>query len=75
LSRKLPRVTGKQLCKIMTRHGFSLTHVRGRHHHFVSEDDRLHVTVPVHAKETLAPKTIKSILDQAELPVSVLKKT
>jgi predicted RNA binding protein YcfA (HicA-like mRNA interferase family) len=74
LSRKLPRVTGKQLCKILMRHGFTLTHVRGSHHHFVSDDGRLHVTVPVHAKETLAPKTIKSILDQAELPPSVLKK-
>ena len=36
--------------------------------------DRAREAILCH-KEALAPKTIKSILDQAELPASVLKKT
>ena len=64
---KLPRVTGEKVTKALQRAGFSLVHVRGSHHYLHHPDHDCVVTVPVHAKKTLAPKTLKSILEQAHL--------
>jgi predicted RNA binding protein YcfA (HicA-like mRNA interferase family) len=64
---KLPRVTGEKIIKTLQRAGFSLVHVRGSHHYLHHPDQDCIVTVPVHAKKTLAPKTLKSILEQAHL--------
>lgn len=66
---KLPRITGKEAVKALLRAG--LSHIRTRGSHFYlyhKEKDRL-VSVPVHAGKTLAPKTLKSILNQIELTV------
>ena len=64
---KLPRVTGGKAVKALQRAGFSLVHVRGSHHYLHHPEHDCIVTVPVHAKKTLAPKTLKSILELAHL--------
>ena len=64
---KLPRITGEKTIKALLHAGFSVVHVRGSHHYLYHTEHDCVVTVPVHAKKTLAPKTLKSILEQAHL--------
>jgi predicted RNA binding protein YcfA (HicA-like mRNA interferase family) len=64
---KLPRVTGEKTVKALQHAGFSLVHVRGSHHYLHHPEHDCIVTVPVHAKKTLAPKTLKTILEQSHL--------
>jgi predicted RNA binding protein YcfA (HicA-like mRNA interferase family) len=61
---KLPRVTGEKALKALQRAGFSLVHVRGSHHYLNHPGRDCIVTIPVHVKKILAPKTLKSILEQ-----------
>jgi len=53
---KLPVVTGRQVLAALHRAGFVLDHVRGSHHILCSPGGA-RATVPVHAGNTLAPKT------------------
>ena len=62
---KLPRITGKEVAKVLQKAGFVEIRVRGSHHYFYNRDKDKLVTVPCHAGKILAPKTLKSILDQA----------
>lgn len=66
---RLPRVTAKRVLKALLRSGFYIHHQTGSHvnlrHH---SKPHLHVVIPSHGGD-LAPKTIKSILAQAELTV------
>jgi predicted RNA binding protein YcfA (HicA-like mRNA interferase family) len=66
---KLPRVTPTKVLKALLRAGFYIHHQTGSHvnlrHHTKL---RLHVVIPRHGRD-LAPKTLKSIIAQAELTV------
>jgi len=55
---RLPRVTGKDALKALQQDGFEKFGAPGK--------DVL-VTAPVHAGRTIAPKTLASILKQAQL--------
>lgn len=66
---KLPRITGKDAVSALLRAGFERARTRGSHFYLYHRGRERLVTVPVHAGETLAPKTLKSILDQAGLSV------
>ena len=69
---KLPRVTGKEVVKALKRARFVEVRIRGSHHYLYHEEkDRL-VTVPVHAGKTLASKTLKAILNQANISIDKL---
>lgn len=66
---KLPRVTPTRVVKALLRAGFYIHHqtrsrVNLRHHTKL----HLHVVIPRHGRD-LAPKTLKSIIAQAELTV------
>lgn len=55
---RLPRTTGTKVVGIW------------RSHHYLYHAQRdLIVTVPVHSKETLAPKTLQTILFQAGITI------
>jgi len=64
---KLPRVTGDKVIKALLRAGFSVVHVRGSHHYLHRPEHDWIVTVPVHPKKALAPKTLKSIHEEAHV--------
>jgi predicted RNA binding protein YcfA (HicA-like mRNA interferase family) len=66
---KLPRVTGDKVQKALQRADFILVHTKGSHHFFYHAEKDCLVTVPVHSGATLAPKTLKSILSQAQITV------
>jgi predicted RNA binding protein YcfA (HicA-like mRNA interferase family) len=64
---RLPRVTGDKVVKALKRAGFVDIRCRGSHCYLYHEEkDRL-VTVPVHAGRIIALKTLRSILNQADL--------
>ncbi|MBI1941965.1 MAG: type II toxin-antitoxin system HicA family toxin [Acidobacteria bacterium] len=66
---KLPRITAKEVLRALLRAGFYIHHQTGSHvnlrHHTRLH---LHVVIPRHGGD-LAPKTLKSIIAQAELSV------
>ncbi len=68
---RLPRVSGKDVVAALRRARFKLLYVQGSHHYLESPAGHL-VTVPVHGKKLLKPKTLKSILTQADLSVDEL---
>jgi predicted RNA binding protein YcfA (HicA-like mRNA interferase family) len=66
---KLPRVTSRKLLSALLRAGFYIHHQTGSHANLRhAGKTHLHVVVPRHNKD-LAPKTIKSIIAQAELTI------
>jgi predicted RNA binding protein YcfA (HicA-like mRNA interferase family) len=63
---KLPRLTGKQLIKLLERLGFAVIRVRGSHHVLRHVDGRQTV-VPVHAGEVIGPGLLRKILADGDL--------
>ncbi len=63
---KLPRLKGKELIKILSKHGFHVIRIKGSHH-FLRHDDGRCTVVPVHAGETLGPGLLIQILKDTEL--------
>lgn len=69
---RLPRVSGKDTVRALKRAGFEQFDQTGSHvylHRFDGVQFGPRVTVPVHGNQTLAPKTLKSILLAAVLSV------
>jgi len=66
---KLPRVTGKQVLSAVKRNGFEVINIRGSHHYLRKPEGSKLVVIPVHAGEVIPPKTLQSILEQAELDI------
>ncbi len=60
-----PPNTRQQALAPLKRMGFAVVRIHGSHHHLYHWSRKVVVTVPVHSGETLAPKTLKSILTQA----------
>lgn len=67
-----PRLSGKDMVAVLKRAGFTLIHIEGSHHYLVPLGGGTLVTVPVHTNKILKPKTLKSILFQANLTVEQL---
>jgi predicted RNA binding protein YcfA (HicA-like mRNA interferase family) len=69
---KLPAITPKKLLRILLRAGFYIHHQTGSHANLRhSVKTHLRLVVPRHGRD-LAPKTLKSILVQAEMTVEEL---
>lgn len=66
---RLPRITGKEAIAALARAGFVKKGIRGSHHYMMHPENPSVVTIPVHARQIIPPKTLKSILDQAGLTV------
>ena len=65
----VPRLTFKQVVRVLRDNGFDLDHVRGSHHYYRNADRRL-VTVPKHGNRVIPVGTMRSIIKQAGLPDS-----
>ena len=67
---KLPTVSGKEIMNLLLKQAFVVKRQRGSHMTLYkknSEGKGLYVTVPIHGNTELVPKTLLSILNQAEL--------
>lgn len=71
---KLPRLTSKKVLAALLKVGFYVHHQTGSHINIRHNTKKhLHLVIPSHGKD-LAPKTLKSIIVQAELTVEELVK-
>ena len=69
---KLPVLSPKKLIKILCKIGFYIHHQTGSHinlRHKIKSN--LHVVIPYHGRD-LAPKTLKSIITQADISIEDL---
>ncbi|MGE4375176.1 type II toxin-antitoxin system HicA family toxin [Methanoculleus receptaculi] len=66
---KLPRTTGETVVGALKRAGFEVVGIRGSHHYLYHAQRDVIVTVPVHSKKILAPKTLQAILFQSGITV------
>ena len=71
---RLPRLAAKDLIRILRKNGFVLFSSRGSHQHFVHPAKKMKVTIPVHAGKIIGPGLMKSILKQAEIDESEIRK-
>jgi predicted RNA binding protein YcfA (HicA-like mRNA interferase family) len=58
-------VTGKELVRMLQRHGWKLEHVRDSHH--VLRKEGKHLAVPVHAGQDLGKGLLARLLREAGL--------
>jgi predicted RNA binding protein YcfA (HicA-like mRNA interferase family) len=73
MSPRTPRLTGKQVEKVIMQEGWYLHHSRGSHFYYRHFDHPgRQVTIPIHAGEIIPHKTLKSILEQANLSLDDL---
>ena len=66
MSPKHPRLSGRELIRVLGRHGFTVIRVRGSHHILKHTDGRSTV-VPVHRGETIGPGLLAKILKDCDL--------
>jgi len=63
---RLPRLSGKQLVRILEKSGFKVVRVRGSHNFLKHADGRATV-VPVHSGEVIGPGLLRTILRDVEM--------
>ncbi|AFZ59906.1 type II toxin-antitoxin system HicA family toxin [Anabaena cylindrica FACHB-243] len=60
-------VSGKSLCKIVERYGWTLKRITGSHHIYAKEGMSVILSIPVHSNRDLPNGTLRSILKDASL--------
>lgn len=72
MSERLPRITAREIIRVLDRRGFFLARSSGSHHIYrVASGKR--ATVPVHAGKTLHPKVLQSILRDMDMTAEQLR--
>jgi len=60
-------ISGKNLCKILEKFGWTLARVKGSHYIYMKEGFKTILVVPVHSNKDLPIGTLKAILKDAGL--------
>lgn len=60
-------VSGKELCRVLERHGRILSRITASHHISTKPSNRVHLSVPVHRNTPLKIGTLRALLRAAEL--------
>jgi len=60
-------VSGKQLCRVLEKHGWELKRTHGSHHIYVKSGHEEILTVPVHGNRDLQVGLLNRLLKLAEL--------
>jgi predicted RNA binding protein YcfA (HicA-like mRNA interferase family) len=68
LSNRFPRVTANDAIRVIERIGFTLTRQSGSHKIYRNSEGK-RVTIPYHGTKILKIKTLKNILNDANLTV------
>lgn len=72
MTEKLPRTTAADVIRVLEKIGFIFKRQSGSHKIYKNREGR-RVTVPFHSGKILHPKTLKSILKDADLTDDKLK--
>ncbi|MBI5093257.1 MAG: type II toxin-antitoxin system HicA family toxin [Candidatus Hydrogenedentes bacterium] len=59
--------TGKEICRLVERHGWKLLRIHGSHHIYGKEGSVVRLSVPVHGNHPLKTGLAKSLLKSAGL--------
>ncbi|HQF41294.1 MAG TPA: type II toxin-antitoxin system HicA family toxin [Ignavibacteriaceae bacterium] len=70
---KAPRLSGKELIRILKSKGFKVVRIKGSHHILKDSSEKVTV-IPVHSNEIIGPGLLVKILDDCELKKEDLKK-
>jgi predicted RNA binding protein YcfA (HicA-like mRNA interferase family) len=73
MSERFPRLSAKEIIRVLERRGFVLARSSGSHHIFKDQAGKS-VTVPVHASKTPHPKILQSILRDMDMTAAELIK-
>jgi predicted RNA binding protein YcfA (HicA-like mRNA interferase family) len=65
-------MSGKELAKVLERHGWSLLRVQSSHHIYGKPGSNVRLSVPVHGNQTLKTGLLKHLLKLAGLTESDL---
>ena len=65
-------VSGKDLCRVLERHGWSLLRIQGSHRIYGKRDGVVRLSVPVHGSKPLKKGLLKHLLQMADLSDSDL---
>jgi len=68
MSPRLPRITSKDLVRVLKKRGFERVRSSGSHHIY-RDENQVRVTVPVHAGKTIHPRIIKRIIREIEITI------
>jgi predicted RNA binding protein YcfA (HicA-like mRNA interferase family) len=60
-------ISGKKLCKVVEKFGWTLVRVKSSHHIYTKEDVSKILVIPVHGNRDLPTGTLKGILKDAGL--------
>ena len=71
---KLPSLSAREVCKILQSQGFVIVRQKGSHIILRKELPERGITVPVPNHSEIAKGTLKSIIDQSEIPKSEFQK-
>ena len=63
----MKHVSGKQLCKVLEKHGWHLERVSGSHRIYKKAGHGGSISIPVHGNKTLKSGTQKGIMREAGL--------
>lgn len=64
--------SGKDVCRLLEQHGWSLLRIHGSHHIYGKVGSIVRLSVPVHGNKPLKRGLIKHLLEAAGLSESVL---
>ncbi|PYS25003.1 MAG: hypothetical protein DMF72_03205 [Acidobacteria bacterium] len=71
---KLPSLSARQVCGILEKHGFAIIRQKGSHIILRKQLPDRGITVPVPNHSEIAKGTLKSIINQSEIPQSAFLK-
>jgi predicted RNA binding protein YcfA (HicA-like mRNA interferase family) len=60
-------ISGKELAKVLERHGWSLLRVQSSHHIYGKPGNNVRLSVPVHGNQTLKTGLLKHLIKLAGL--------
>ena len=63
----MKRLTGRELCSLLERHGWELCRIRGSHHIYCRSGSIVRLSVPVHGSRLLGEGLLKHLLKMAEI--------
>lgn len=58
-------LTGRELCRLLERRGWSLLRVQGSHHIYGRSGSRVRLSVPIHGNQALKIGLLRHLLKQA----------
>jgi predicted RNA binding protein YcfA (HicA-like mRNA interferase family) len=60
-------MSGKELCRLLEKHGWSLLRVNGSHHIYGKPDSIVRLSVPVHGNQALKRGLLQALLKLANI--------